>query len=80
VGNGRLRTHVPTSTTAHAIGQKDLAVAGSGFFQQHGIHKLMSTPHNSAHASYLKRMGFQQETDREGKTGLQSVIACSIYP
>ncbi len=39
----------------------------SGFFQQHGIRKLMSTPHNSAHARYLKRMGFQQETDQDGK-------------
>lgn len=38
----------------------------SGFFQQHGIRKLMSTPHNSAHANYLKRMGFQQETDQDG--------------
>ncbi len=37
-----------------------------GFFQQHGIRKLMSTPHNSAHAGYLKRMGFQQEMDQEG--------------
>lgn len=38
----------------------------SGFFQQHHIHKLMSTPHNSVHAKYLQRMGFRQETDREG--------------
>lgn len=38
----------------------------SGFFQQHGIRKLLSTPHNEVHAKYLKRMGFQQETDAAG--------------
>lgn len=38
----------------------------SGFFQQHGIHKLLSTPHNDVHAKYLKRMGFQQERDLAG--------------
>jgi len=44
----------------------------SGFFQQQGIHKLMSTPHNNAHAKYLERMGFQQETDQEGN------LVCSL--
>ena len=38
----------------------------SGFFQQHGICKLLSTPHNSIHAKYLKRMGFQEERDPAG--------------
>ncbi|MCB8949085.1 MAG: YgjV family protein [Ardenticatenaceae bacterium] len=38
----------------------------SRFFRQHGIRKLMSTPHNNVHASYLKRMGFQPETDEAG--------------
>lgn len=38
----------------------------SGFFQQHGIGKLLSTPHNSVHAKYLQRMGFQQERDSAG--------------
>ena len=38
----------------------------SGFFQQHGIRKLLSTPHNSIHAKYLKRMGFQEERDPAG--------------
>lgn len=38
----------------------------SGFFQQHGIGKLLSTPHNEVHAKYLKRMGFHQETDAAG--------------
>lgn len=38
----------------------------SGFFQQHGIRKLMSTPHNSVHARYLKRMGFREESDPAG--------------
>lgn len=38
----------------------------SGFFQQHGIRKLMSMPHNSVHARYLKRMGFREESDRAG--------------
>ncbi len=46
----------------------------SGFFQQHGIHKLKSTPHNNAHANYLKRMGFQGETDRDGNLVLGLVL------
>ena len=44
----------------------------SGFFQQHHIRKLMSTPHNSDHAKYLQRMGFQQETDQSGN------LVCSL--
>ena len=47
----------------------------SQFFQGHGIHKLMSTPHNSAHASYLKRMGFQQETDPVGNLVCTLILA-----
>jgi hypothetical protein len=42
------------------------------FFRHHGIHKLMSTPHNRMHEKYLKRMGFQQETDQDGK------LVCSL--
>ena len=38
----------------------------SGFFQQQGIRKLMSTPHNEVHAKYLRRMGFRQEIDQAG--------------
>ena len=38
----------------------------SGFFQQHGIRKLLSTPHNEVHAKYLRRMGFRPETDAAG--------------
>lgn len=44
----------------------------SQFFQQHHIHKLISTPQNSDHAKYLKRMGFQQETNEAGK------LVCSL--
>ena len=44
----------------------------SQFFQHHGIHKLMSTPHNRMHEKYLKRMGFQQETDQDGN------LVCSL--
>ncbi len=46
--------------------------AQSRFFQQHNIHKLMSTPHNHAHEKYLKRMGFHQETDQDGN------LVCSL--
>ena len=44
----------------------------SQFFQQHRIRKLTSTPQNGDHAKYLKRMGFQQETNEEGN------LVCSL--
>ena len=42
------------------------------FFQQHNIHKLISTPQNSVHAKYLTRMGFEQEPN-QGET-----LICSL--
>ena len=38
------------------------------FFQQHGVQELKSTPQNETHAKYLKRMGFQANTNTNGQT------------
>lgn len=39
----------------------------SRYFQQHGIHKLVSSPHSEPHEKYLKYMGFQRTLTQGAK-------------